>query len=228
MGRVAVLGAFAALLVMAGTAGADTGDPKKAITSADRARAESLLLTRADLGQRWTQGASSPSDDNNLRCPGYSPDLSDLTVTGEAESPDFTLETASEYGFASSFSEVYRTAAQLRTAWGRVVKPELRRCFVRLLESEVGKNRAQDVKVAVSAAKTLTLPRAAPRQAAFRVVADVTTEGVTFPMYLDIVFLADRRAVVGFMVLSALKPFPRAQEVGLAQRTAGRITKAFT
>jgi hypothetical protein len=226
MSRVAVLVALLAL-VLAGTAAADPGDPEKAITSADQARAKSLLLTRADLGQRWTQDASSPSDDNNLTCPGYSPDLSDLTVTGEGESPDFTLETANEFGFASSFSEVFRTAADLGTAWGRVVKPELRRCFVKLLESEVAKSQASGVKVLVSSAKTLKLPRVAPRQAAFRVVAKVTTSGVTFPMYLDIVFLADRRAVVGFMVLNALTPFPRTLEVGLARRTAERISKAF-
>ena len=62
---------------------ADT-DPKKQITAADQAKARSMLLKRTDFAAGWKKVAA----DTGLRrdtCPGFNPDESDLTLTGEAE-----------------------------------------------------------------------------------------------------------------------------------------------
>ena len=62
---------------------ADT-DPKKSITAADQAKARSIVLTRTDFAAGWKKVPAPP--DSDLVCPGFDPNESDLTLTGEAES----------------------------------------------------------------------------------------------------------------------------------------------
>ena len=78
---------LAALLVLciavpAVALAADT-DPKKKITAADQAKARSMVFKRTDFAAGWKKVPPSPESD--LTCPGFNPDESDLTLTGEAE-----------------------------------------------------------------------------------------------------------------------------------------------
>ena len=70
------------LAVPAVALAADT-DPKKRITAADQAKARSIVLKRTDFAAGWKKVPASP--DSDLVCPGFNPDESDLTLTGEAE-----------------------------------------------------------------------------------------------------------------------------------------------
>ena len=222
--------ALAALLATAVAVGA-SGDPKRAITKVDQARAKAMLLTRGDLGAGWRASATSGGrgDDVDFRCPGYQPDESDLTLTGDATSPDFELATGGTFSFVSSIASVYATAPQAKASWARVVKPGLVRCFVQLLEDEVGaqqQGQGNPLELRITASGRVAFPAVAPRTSAYRISGVITQGQLTIPMHLGIVLLGSGRANGGFIAVSLLKPFPRATEVRLARITAARMTRA--
>lgn len=66
-----------------GSAFADHFDPKRKIRTADQARAKAMLLRKSDLAPGYDVG--SKGDSAHLNCAPL--DESDLTLTGEAESP---------------------------------------------------------------------------------------------------------------------------------------------
>ena len=222
--------ALAALLAAAVAVGA-SGDPKRAITKAHQARAKAMLLTRRDLGAGWKASATSGGrgDDVDFRCPGYQPDESDLTLTGDATSPDFELATPGTVSFVSSIASVYATAPQAGASWARVIKPGLVRCFVHLLEDEVGaQEQAQGSPLAlrIIASGRVAFPAVSLRTSAYRISGVITQGQLTIPIHLDIVLLGSGRANGGFIAVSLFKPFARAAEVRLAKVTAARMTKA--
>ena len=144
---------------------ADT-EPQKRFTAADQAKARSVLLTRTDFATGWKR-TTSPEDNSDLRCPGFNPDESDLTLTGEADS-EFTNGTGA---FVASMAGIYESVGDAQASWTRENKPAVARCLGHLLKEVF----AADGGVAhVTQAGRLSFPRVAPRVAAFRVAAKVT------------------------------------------------------
>jgi len=136
-----------ATAVAAGAATAGEGDPNKRIVPADQRLARSIVLRASDLGSGWKAEPRRTSDDGDFRCSGYEPDLSDLTITGEAESrlfwrPDGLL--------AGSGVEVYATAAQAATGWRRSYRP---RMVLRCLSPAAEKAVVQGMRQAGSEAR---------------------------------------------------------------------------
>ena len=106
---------------------ADT-DPKRKITAADEAKAQSIVLKRTDFGAGWKKVAPSPDED--LTCPGFNPDASDLTLTGDAEA-NFQHTQGSPR--ISSFTDVYISKGDALKSWARTVKPALARCVAHFI-----------------------------------------------------------------------------------------------
>ena len=88
--RALLLVALTAALVAPASALAGDGQPKKALTKAGQATARSVVLKRGDLGTGFTS-VTRTKDEQHLpkgaRCGPL--DETDLTVTGDAASPDF-------------------------------------------------------------------------------------------------------------------------------------------
>lgn len=223
--RAVLLALLTAVALACAAAALAAGEPRKQLTAADNARAKAMQLTRADLGAGWTATRSTTPDDTDFRCAGYAPDESDLTLTGEAESPDLSLESQAAFAFVQSTASVYSTSAEGAASWRRTVKPGLLRCFTEILRKEVAKQPG--LRFAVTSSRALPFARVAPRTAAYRISATVTSQGVPIPMVLDLVLLGNGRANGGFFVISALQPFPAAQEARLARTMAGRMAKAL-
>lgn len=158
---------LACLVVPAVALAADT-DPKKKLTPADQAKARSIVVKRSDFAAGWKKVPPSPDED--LTCPGFNPDGSDLTLTGEAEA-DFEHTQ----GFPSLYSgaDVYVSKADALKSWARTVKPAIARCMAHFFRQGVveGGGKATIVKQG-----RIAFPKVAPRTAAFRVVASVTVE----------------------------------------------------
>jgi hypothetical protein len=208
--RLVALVLLLALLVT-GSALAVRGDPQKRITPADQARARAMLLQRADLGLGFRALPSSPQE-ADAYCKAL--DESDLTVTGEAESPTFQGGVE----FVSSVSQVYESAADSAASWRRgtsaagdaCVREQFRRGF-----------RAQGARLERFA--RTPLPRLAERSVAYRLV--LSSRGVR--AFLDVVALKQGRGQAGLIFGSALTPMPKDEEVRLAKAVARRMTKAM-
>ena len=162
---------------------ADT-DPKRKLTPADQAKARSILLKRTDFAAGWKK--IPPSPDSDLTCPGFNPDESDLTLTGEAES-DF--EHSQAVRFVGSASEVFATEEEARKSWTRSDKPATARCLGYLFrQGQTDKN----TKVTIVSAGRMGFPKLAPRTAAFKIVARlaITDSGKTTTVPVTIQLIA--------------------------------------
>ncbi len=206
---------FVVLVAGSGEALATHGDPQKELTRADSARARSVLLRKADLGPAY-RARSSGAGEPHLYCKAL--DESDLTVTGDAESPNF------ERGFAfiSSAAQVYESTADANTSWRRGTSAAGERCVRDLLRREFAKDGIRVVSM-----KRLAFPRFAPRTDAYRLQLTTESQGVTVPVVMDLVFLMHSRAQVVLSFGSALAPVARGEELRLARLTAKRMAAAM-
>ena len=208
---------FALLLALlpAGTAFANHLDPQKRIRPADQARARAMLLKKADLGPAYRADlASSPNTE--VDCAGL--DESDLTVTGEAESPTFTLGLA----FFASATQVYESRADADASWTRGTGPAGTRCIRETLRREFAKQGLR-----LQSLRKIAFPRVSQRTAAYRVALLASVQGQDVPIYVDLVILMHSRAQAALYFGSGLATTARAEELRLVRLVAGRMARVI-
>jgi hypothetical protein len=216
--RVVAVSLFA-LALAAPALGAD-GEPKKALTAKGQAIARSIVLKRSDLSAGFVP--HKPSDSTRpkgARCGAV--DESDLTVTGDADSPDFSLDRLA-VAIGSSAS-VYRSLRDSNTAWRRAGTAAAVQCFADLVRLTAP--AAQQVKIV--SAKRIPFPKVAPKVLAYRVVATLKVgPSRTVRAYFDAVLLQRGRVQSALVVTSLGAAVPVSQERVLAGILAGRMAKA--
>lgn len=217
-----VLVAVLAVPVVALAAG--PRDPKRQINATDERKATSIVLERADFAAGWKR-TTSPSTNDDVSCPYYKPDGSDLTITGDAESE---FERAGGIPSVFSYADVYVSAKDAAAAWTRTVKTAAARCFADFFK----KAAAADPKVTVTGITygKLAFPKLAPRTAAFRIgmTMNVTQGGETtkLPIAVHVVVVGRGRAEAGVFTF-APKPGVAAAELrAFAKLLAARMKAA--
>lgn len=203
-----------ALLASAGSAAADHLEPEKRIRPADQARAKAMLLRPSDLPSFTRLPPSSA--DPHMSCRAL--DASDLTVTGDAETPLWSAGVV----FVASSSTVYETAADATASWRRETSTAGTRCLRRELGKQFAKQGAS-----ISTLRRVAFPKLAQDSAAYRLVLTSTAQGQTVTLTLDVVALKHGRATVGLVVGTALVPPVREAELRLARTLEARMAKAM-
>lgn len=213
---VALLGA----LVVATGAAAAPGDPeRRAIRPADQAWARQANLRAADLPAGYTSSrAGSKQDNAPLTCPGFKPDLSDLTITGEALSPVFQSRAGMTI---FSAVEVYSTVLDEHESWRRTARREALRCVARMMNQI----SAQGVRVTVTSRVVRPAPRVGERSISFRIGAKVETQGVTIPAWFDLIGVARGRADASLLISSVARPPSASLEQKLLATLARRLKR---
>ena len=181
-------------LALAAPALAADGEPKKALTAKGEAIAKSIVLKRSDLSAGFV--AHEPSDDprpKGARCGAV--DESDLTVIGDADSPDFSRDAA---GVAvGSSASVYRSQRESNAAWRRAATGAALRCFSDLVRLTAPAAR----KVKIVSAKRIPFPQGSSRTIAYRVVATMSIGGsrtiraIMQPKSSDPCYVANRKCI---------------------------------
>ena len=215
--RVLVLSLFA-LLLAAPAIGAD-GEPRKALTAKGQAIARAVVLKRSDLSAGFV---AHPAGDDRLpkgaRCD--SVDESDLTVTGDANSANFSRDAA---GIAvGSSASVYRSQRESNAAWRRAGTTKAVQCFADLVRLTSPAPR----KVRIVSAKRIPFPQVAPSSLAYRVIAAVSVGGRTVKAYFDAILLRRGTVQSAIVVTSVGRAVGLGQERALAAVVAGRMKKA--
>ena len=208
-----------ALALAAPALGAD-GEPKKALTTKGQASGKSIVLKRSDLSAGFVpHKASDAARPRGARCGAV--DESDLTVTGDASSPDFSRDAL---GVAiGSSASVYRTQRESSAAWKRAGTDGAVQCFADLVR--LTSPAAQ--KVEIVSAKRIPFPKVAPGVIAYRVVAKLTVgKSRTVRAYFDAVLLQHGQMQSALVVTSLGAAVPVAQEQVLALILAGRMARA--
>lgn len=170
----------------------------------EQALARRINLKLGDLPAGWQ---AFPYPNPFFPCPGFKPNLSKLTVQGEAESPVFVTEQAAA---AWSKTSIYASEPQARTAFER----EARLAAARCVAAEATREGATVRSVA-----SASFPRLGGQTRAFRIVLSDPQESG----YLDLVSIRQGRAVIhlGFAATNEL-----AIERSLARKVAARARAA--
>lgn len=211
-GRAGRVAAAAALVVVASAAAANPGKQKIELNAADQAAARSVVLRRSDLGSGWTGGRIKPDLTSQVSCPSYHPKVSDLVVTGAAESQfrRTGLVLANEV-------EVFRTAAMVSRDWRRSIVPAAVPCLRRTLTKGLG------AQATVISFRRIPFPPVTTHTAAFRGIVAVSALGQTVRVLLDIVLLSKGRTEIS---LDATAPAATARAVSAAERRFARTLAA--
>lgn len=216
-----VLGAC--FLAAAGTAAAADGEPRRAITQKDQTLARSIVLKRGDLGAGFTT-QKRPADEplpKGARCDAL--DESDLTVSGDANSPDFRLAATGVFVTVGSSAHVYRTLREANTSWTRGTSQQTLVCLADIVR--LSATPSQKIKVVSST--ELSFPKLAPRTSAYRVVVTIAS-GTQPPVraYVDAIVLQRGRVQSVLLFTSLVRPLSKTEETLLAGVMAGRMEKA--
>jgi len=193
---------------------ASNGEPQKRLTKADQTKARAIALKQSDLPPGWVAKPNTSTSQDTPRCSTYSPDQSDLVETGDVDSPDFTRTDGS---FATSSVGIFKTRKMARTGYARVARPELASCFGELFKKGAAPATVQLLHVGALAFRSL-----GDRSNAYRLTANVTLQGVTIPVAIDIVTFNRGRVDVAMIFLGIRAPLPAAFEQSLAARLAAR------
>jgi hypothetical protein len=206
--------AFVVLLALlpAGSALADHFDPQRKIRPADQARAKAMLLRKSDLAPGYAVGSKGGSA--HLNCAPL--DESDLTLTGEAESPMWIGGLT----FISSYANVYRSASENDASWRRSTSAAGRRCVASEFQRLAGTSGVRLVSL-----RELPFTRVAPRTVVYRLLFELQGQGGA--LTIDLVALARSRAQAFFLVASAAGAPSKAEELRLARIVAGRLASAM-
>jgi hypothetical protein len=203
MHRAAVLAVacLLSLLVAALAAARGPRDERVELRPADVALAQRIALKARDLGGAW-QRLSVPSagEGERLTCPGFNPDLSRFTITGQSRVAFYQRTGAS----AVSVVEVFRSRADAVGDFQAAAKPIVVGCLKAQLERDL---RDQvPVEVAVPVARVVLAPRVGERRMAFRIVARVDATVARISLYLDVVVVQRGRSIAAVFFTSPTRP----------------------
>jgi hypothetical protein len=205
-----------AALITASVALAGAGDPQRKINPADQARARAMLLRKTDL-PGFKAERSQSGGDIAFTCAAL--DESDLTITGLADSLDFSAGLV----FASSEAQVYESVAVGSAAFARDTSAAGVRCLKSTLRKEFAKEGLM-----LRSFRKLAFPNVSQRTAAYRIALAGQSQGTTVTVFFDVVVMLRARAEVFLSVGSALTPPVKAVDLHLARVLAARMTTAMT
>jgi len=207
--RAGTATAAVALVVVAGAAGSGgPGKQKIELNAADQAAARAVVLRRSDLGAGWTGGRIKPDLTSQVSCASYHPKVSDLVVTGAAESEFRGTGIA-----LVNEVEVFRTAAMVDRDWRRSIVPAAVPCLRRTLTKGLG------AQAKVLSFGRIPFPKVGTHTAAFRGIVAVSALGQTVRVLLDIVLVGKGRTEIS---LDATAPAATARAGSSAER---RLTR---
>ena len=208
--------ALLTLLALALSAAALADQEQIHLTSAGQAAARAALPTQADFGVGWVGKSYKPSLTNDMKCGSFDPKQSDLVLNGAAAvrftHPGIQVETV---------AQVLETSKMVALDWQRTVKqPRVLPC----MRTMIAKTLPSGTKVV--SLKRLAFPSVSTYTDAFRMLIDVSSNGSTVRMFVDIVLVGRSRTEITMTTVAPLAAGPAVQaaELRLARLAVRRAT----
>jgi hypothetical protein len=205
------LAASTLALVSASSVFAGDGKQQIKLNKRDQAAARAVVIRRTDLGSSgWQGGPVKPDLSSTPNCPNFHPTVSDLVVTGAAE----TTFQRSSVEF-SSVAEVLKTRQMVRLDWRRSVVP---RAAVPCLRRTLANGLPSGARI-VSFAR-VPFPHVGTRSSRFRGVIRIDLFGRTTRLVTDIVITFRSRTEI---TLNAAGPLSAARSISAAEARLARV-----
>jgi hypothetical protein len=223
--------ACAALLAGCGGDGSGGREAQTVIDDEDQQLAEAALLTLADLPSGFQAQAEGDDDEDDEGgdpdcLADLEPDLSELTVTGDAETGNFENETA----LVSSSAVVYRTEDEAREAFeaGRnaLMHDESASCLRDAFAEGVAEGESDvEVEVGEASAEAVSAPDIGEQTVAVRLRIPLEVDGQAVPSFLEFVGVHQGRMIGTLLTFSFGGQFPPEETERLAEIVAGRLSR---
>jgi hypothetical protein len=223
--RLAVAGLVASALAAASVAlAAGPREPQHRFNPVDQAWAHRIILAHDDLGPGDWRVQNMDSSGGDANAPAYckDPNLSGLTLTGEAKNPDFGREDS----FEDSDGEVWANERDALVAWKKVQAYPFSRCFAAAMKQEFA--GGSGVKFSILSNGSFAFPKLAPRQLTYGLEFRMTVAGRKIDGRIDIYVFSRGRADGSVMVASLgapARPIPLSLEHSWARRVAARLKR---
>ena len=206
--------------IVAGAASAATVAPeRREIRAADQALARRANLRRGDVpaGLRVVAHLKNPFGPP-LACRSFHPDLSDLTVTGEAASPVYGRAGLGMY----STVRLYRSVHDERADWSRTNSGVGVACGAK----EIAAQRLAKMKVIVRKYALRPGPRLGDRTLVVRYTCFLVTGGRRLNLWVDVASVARGRGEATLVYTSYGRRPRAARELWLLAKLAKRLRAA--
>ena len=199
------------LAALAAAATAVARDPRLEqvrLNAADNALARKVTLRQADVGRTWRK-TPLPDSNQQLTCPGFSPNLSRFTITGKAQSA-FARATGASI---VSAVEVYESRADAVGDFRAAAVPAVARCLRYALERQFS---ASAVPIRVRSARVVRAPRVGDRRIGYRVIAGLEGGAQQLNIYVDVVVAQRGRSIVALFFTAVQQPLPGQARIAAA------------
>jgi hypothetical protein len=210
--------AAAALALVAATvaAAADPRLEKKALRRADMTLAKRANLALADLAGGWGRYPSSQSPSSEApSCPGYNPNLSRFTITGEAEASFRHPEGF----FIVSSVQVFPSRAQASADFRAGATRPLAGCLSHVFEGDFA--RGAGGRAQTRSSRMVASPRVGERAAWYRLVGRLTVNGNSAPVNMDLLAVQKGRSQAALLFIGLRGAVP--DQVAIARLLATRM-----
>ncbi len=190
------------LLLATSASGRDPRLERLQLRAADVALAKKITLKQGDVGASWRPTRIPNSSGERLVCPGFNPDLSRFTISGQASS-GFTRTNGASI---ISSVEVYESRADAIGDFQTGAKPIVANCLKRSLEKEL--NAGGLVEATIPFARVVAAPRVGDRRIAYRIVARLAAANMQLDIYLDVVVVQRGRSIAAFFFTGPRQSLP--------------------
>jgi hypothetical protein len=209
-----VLVLFTGALATAPLVTAGDGKQQIRLNPVDQAAARAVVMRRADLGSSgWQGGRVKPDLSSGPTCTNFHPKVSDLVVTGAAES--IFHRSVFQLG---NIVEILQTRRMVRLDWQRTV---LAPGAIGCLRQTIAKGLGSNAKL-ISFAKA-PFPRLSAYSARFRAVVSVQALGREARLVTDIVFVLRGRTEI---TLNVAGPASAKRALSAAETRLARVLVA--
>jgi hypothetical protein len=215
---VRFLACLAAAAILAGTAIAAPGDPKRRLTPAGQAAARAALLRAADLpGSGW-QTSVTDFDQPNPDCLVDRYSFSSLTAVGQAGT-DFARPGEA----ITSTAQIFSTRSQALAAWNVILRPGFFLCVAEGLAAAIKRDGGPGAKVSVLS--VTRRPAGTLREGSYFVstILEVRSGKGAAALHYDQLGVRSGRTIGGVGLIRIDHSWPDALELGLARAMAGRV-----
>ena len=209
---------IAVVLMLAVTASVAAANPrleKKRLTAADMALAKRANLKLSDLSSGWQRVDTKSSTAGSSSCPGYNPDLSRFTITGENQVGFQHPKGFVIVGGTQVFPSRAESAANFRAG----AKPALARCLRSAFEGDFAKGAGGTATTTSS--RMVRAPRIGERAAWYKLVGRLRVQGNVAPVHMDV--LAVQKGRMQAMLMFVGVGGPISDQVELGRMLAGRM-----
>lgn len=187
-------------LVPAALAGTDPRAEQLRLTAADNALARRATVQAGDLSAGWRRVPAGADESEVPTCPGYAPDFSRFVITGKSRS---AFQSGVGASIVSSV-EVYRSRRDAVGDFRLGTQPAVARCLKHLLDKAFAGVESMDAEVISS--RRIPAPKLGERAAAYRLVAELTANGVSVKVYIDVLVFQRGRSIAALFFTGAFEP----------------------